>query len=371
MLSVEQLSKLTVKSIKEYAKEHNVKPPSGLVKSDLVRYVYGYLDEMSKGLMRDTKKQYIQYKELIPVYADPNLDWLEHLHLEGWAVVPIESWNAEYTNMFLDWFSSCSDNFDKENIDTWIPENLPVMNHGILKNYFGQTELQWKIREDVVGIFSRIWNVAPEDLLCSFDGGCLIPASGISVDTKFKQWVHVDQHRDDTKMSCVQGIVNFVDNGPEDGGLVLLRRSKDIFNEYMEKHPSYGLNWKFADIEDEILSNLDFLKICAPAGSIILFDSRMFHCNTAPTGPNKKADGTPRFRMCTYVSMLPRNGANNKELQKRITLYEKGRMTSHWCYGKFFKETPEHPNTYGKPYNKPRTIEIAHLNQLRRRLVGY
>ena len=47
-------------------------------------------------------------------------------------------------------------------------------------------------------------------------------------------------------------------------------------------------------------------------------------------------------------------------------------MTGHWCYGHFFKETAEHPHTYGGDINnKPATIEIAPLNKLRRRLIGY
>lgn len=75
--------------------------------------------------------------------------------------------------------------------------------------------------------------------------------------------------------------------------------------------------------------------------------------------------------MCTYVSYQPRSGATQEELNKRITLYQKGRMTGHWCYGPWFKETPEHPHTYGKPYNKPPIIEIAPLTPIRKRLIGY
>jgi hypothetical protein len=69
--------------------------------------------------------------------------------------------------------------------------------------------------------------------------------------------------------------------------------------------------------------------------------------------------------------MQPRFGATAKELAKRITLYEKGRMTGHWNYGPWFKETAEHPQTYGGINNRPQTIEIATLNNLRRRLIGY
>jgi hypothetical protein len=69
--------------------------------------------------------------------------------------------------------------------------------------------------------------------------------------------------------------------------------------------------------------------------------------------------------------MQPRNGCSAKELDKRITLYEKGRLTGHWCYGPWFKETAEHPRAYGGHINRPTTVEIAQLNPLRRRLIGY
>lgn len=358
------LSKLTVKQIRDWAKQQNIKPPSGLVKDDLIRYLTGYLLEQSQGILNDPKLQKIKYADLVPTLADPNIDWLVHLHTEGWAVVPIENWNPQFEDIFLDWFASCSPNFNKHDINTWTPENLPVMAHNILKNYFGQTELQWQIRELTLPIFTRIWNCQPEDLLCSFDGGCLIPPKTIQPDDSFKHWIHVDQRYENTGFCNVQGIVNFRENGPTDGGLVLVHKSKDVFAEYMHKHPSYGLFWKVCDMSDPLLSNRPLLKICAPPGSIILFDSRMFHSNTPPIN-------TDNYRMCTYVSMQPRSGATQKELDKRIKLYETGRMTGHWCYGKYFKETSEHPNTYGKPYNKPPQIEIAPLNDIRKKLVGY
>lgn len=358
------LSKHTVKQIREYATQQGIKPPSGLIKNDLIRFISGQLIERSQGILNDPKTQHIPYASLVPTTPDPNVDWLLHLHTEGWAVVPVPNWDSSFENTFLDWFSSCCTNFDKKDITTWTTENLPVTQHNILKNYFGQTELQWQIRELTLPIFSRIWSCQPEDLLCSFDGGCLIPPKSIKEGESFRHWFHVDQRFENTNFCNVQGIVNFRENGPNDGGLVLIKKSKDVFAEYMQKHPSYGIFWKVCDMTDSLLADRELLKICAPPGSIILFDSRMFHANTPPTN-------TDNYRMCTYVSMQPRSGATQKELDKRVKLYEGGRMTSHWCYGKYFKENPEHPNTYGKPYNKPPTVEVAQLNDIRKRLIGY
>ena len=190
-------------------------------------------------------------------------------------------------------------------------------------------------------------------------------------NSSFKQWIHNDSMRSHRNFSSVQGIVNFEDNGPEDGGLVLVEGSHLIFGEYMDKHPSEGIVWGYSDMNDSLLSSRQLIKICAPAGSIILFDSRTFHCNVHPWGSLMKDDGTPRFRMCTYVCLQPRIGATPKELLKRISLYERGRMTGHWCYGPWFKETPENPHIYGGVNIHPPVVEIAGLNPLRRRLIGY
>jgi hypothetical protein len=160
----------------------------------------------------------------------------------------------------------------------------------------------------------------------------------------------------------VQGVVNFVDNGPEDGGLVLVEGSQDIFNQYMDNNRGAGFVWEPANMADPLLCVLPLIKICAPAGHILLWDSRIFHCNI---NPNEGGN----YRMCTYVSMQPRVNAVEKELAKRIKLYEDGRLTGHWCYGPYFTANANAPR-YDNGI-KPKNMAIAGLNPRRRRLIGY
>lgn len=371
-LQIPDLNKYTVPQIKEWANNNELKVPSGLNKNLLIEYLTGKI-----------KEKYIDYHKINkdfndlrsifePKYVDDKLDWLVHLHTYGWTVLSIEGWNYNFTDMFMSWFESCSNRFNKNDLNTWTKENMPIMTHGIIKNYFGHTELQWQIRELCCPIFARIWNCKSDELLCSFDGGSFLPATfDYNKSSSFKQWIHVDQNRFSTNFCSVQGIVNFEENTHEDGGLILVENSHTIFEEYMQKHPSEGIIWGPADMTDPLLAEKKLIKICAPAGSIILFDSRTFHCNIYPSGSIFRENGSSRFRMSTYVSMQPRLGASQKELAKRIKIYEKGRMTNHWCYGMWFKETPENPHTYGAINNKPNNIEIAQLNTLRRSLIGY
>lgn len=363
------LSTYTIVQLKEWARVNGFRAPSGLKKAELVQYLTGAYQEKTAGVTREQKNPSMAIDVLQPRIVDPALEWPAHLLTHGWAVAPILGWNPAFTNMFMDWLASCSPEFKPGDPATWKTKNMPVMLHGIVKQYFGHTEMQWQIRELCAPIFARIWGCTPEHLLCSYDGGCFLPAS--PEKRSFKNWIHNDQPRYFPDFVCVQGIVNFVENGPEDGGLVLVEGSHTIFGEYMARHPSEGITWGPADMSDPALATRRLIKICAPPGHIILFDSRTFHCNVHPCSSVLRPDGTPRFRMCTYVSMQPRAGATAKELEKRRRLYETGRMTGHWCYGHYFKETAENPRTYGGEINKPATVEIAPLTPLRMRLIGY
>lgn len=350
---------LTIAKIKEAAKNNNIKIPAGMGKDDMLTYLNGAIFERNNQI-NNAKVKTIPYTDLQPRYADPSISWIDHLHLHGWATTEIPYFDVDYfKNEFFNWLESCCQNFKRDDPATWIDKNLCPNSRGVFKSYFGHEFFQWQIRELCIPIFELIWQT--RDLLCSFDGGCFLPSA--ESDT-FKNWFHVDQHRDMPNFSSVQGIVNFNDNNFEDGGLVLIEGSKDVFTTYMDRHQSSGLVWGLEDILDPFIVNLQKIKICAPAGHIILFDSRMFHCNCPPRNLGS-------YRMCTYVCMQPRYYATEKELKKRIEWYTKGRMTNHWVYSKMLKVCPEKPHTYGKVYNKPAVVHIAELNPVCRRLVGY
>jgi len=356
-----QLSKLTKPKIIQWAKSNGFASPTHLNKSQLILYIEGQYMERLLGISKNDKaKQIIQRNKIQYKQFNPDIDWLVHLHEYGWAVAPLENWDTHFINNFLEFFEKCSPQFKKDDKTTWTKNNLPEhmeSNRGIIKHYIGHEEWVWKIRELCVSIFSKIWNT--DQLLSSYDGGCfLLPSPETPTITG---WIHHDTPKGFTDFCCVQGVVNFLDNGVNDGGLLLVEGSRDIFDEYMTKYPSSGIIWEKANIQDPLLIDKQLIKICAPAGHIILFDSRMFHCNIKPTSNN--------IRMCTYVSMMPRYGATPAELIKRINIYENGKMTGHWPYGPGFYENTKNPR-YGD-INKPENIQVAELSNMRKMLIGY
>lgn len=353
-------TRLTVKQLTEECGRLGKKPPSGLRKAEILEFYQG-LQKMVAENIPFTEKYTGDDLQYTPVYCQlrEGETWLQHLHREGWATVPIPDFDpAYYEGEFFGWLESMCDRFDRNDPATWNNNNIPPNFHGIFKQYIGHTEWIWQIREKCLSIFEEIWQT--DDLVCSFDGGCFLPYPR----GKMKQWIHNDSPRSMTDFTCVQGLVNLRDNGPEDGGLLLLERSQEIFKDYIDRHPTDGFSFYFADMTDPELQACRPIKICAPAGHIILWDGRVFHCNVSPTTQG-------HLRMCTYVSMQPRAGTTAKEIEKRITLHTKGRMTGHWCYGPFFKDTGENPRTYGKEVIKPNVIEIAETTSLRKKMIGY
>lgn len=367
ILSVSELSRLTVDKIKEYARSHGIQPPT-VTKDKLIIFVHGRIQEKRSGIPINYGASPRPLSEVYPVYADTSVSYLEHLHKYGWATVAIPGWSSSFTNDVFTWLESCCSDFKRHDPSTWIGKNLPIMSYNVIKHYIGHTEFQWKLRELCTPIFAEIYQCQPDDLLAAFDGCCFLPNSKKAKSNKkngvYDCWLHNDTPNGFSGFTSVQGTVNFVDNGPEDGGLLLLENSLEIYDEYMRQHPSHGIAWEKCDMTDPLLQGRK-IKICLPAGHLALFDSRMFHCNIKPT-----CDDPTKYRMCSYVSMQPRSGASPKEIQERIKYYESGLMTGHWCYGPWFKNTGK-PHTRGGPHNHPPTIEIAPLNPLRRRLVGY
>ncbi len=353
----------TVKKIKEACVKLGSKPPSGLLKKDLINYYYGYKKIIDQKIPLSIGFD-VEDLNIIPVYCNlkNGQTWYQHFIENGWVAVPLVNFDSSYyVNLFYNWLESLSVNFKRNDRNSWISKNIPLNLHGIFKNYIGHCEFIWQIREKCYPIFKELWQTT--DLLCSFDGGCFLkPPKG-----KYRQWIHNDQGRlaSDNPIS-IQGLVNLLDNGPEDGGLLLMEGSHNIFGNYLERHPIDGIGGGFfrADKNDSELKKCRSIKICAPAGHLLLWDSRIFHSNVPPSIGNGP-------RMCTYVCMQPRSGVTDKILKKRIDAYEKGRMTNHWCYGPLFKVMSKDPRTYGNDHVHPKDVEIAELNDVRRNLIGY
>lgn len=110
------------------------------------------------------------------------------------------------------------------------------------------------------------------------------------------------------------------------------------------------------------------ISIACPAGSLVLWDSRIMHAGQESLRARKAADAT--IRMVVYLCYLPRSFATPADLEKKREAYDNLRMTSHW---------PHHPMLFGlKPqtYGKELPDVVAlppptNVSKLGRRLAGF
>ena len=241
----------TVVKIKEYCKTNGIKVPSGLRKAEMIGYINGVLSEKNNKTVITNETSSSRMSDIVGVYANMDIHPLDHLDIHGWCVYPIDGWREEFVSMFFDWLEFCSPNFKRDDKSTWKTKNMVFNLHGIFKQYIGHIELLWRIREVCAPIFAEIYNIPQEDLICSFDGGCF----SYPKNTKSQSWFHNDTPRGFNDV-CYQGVANFVDNRENDGGLVLVEGSHLVYEEYMERNPSYGYSWGSCNMSDEGLKDI-------------------------------------------------------------------------------------------------------------------
>ena len=312
----------------------------------------------------------------VDAYVDDVYDWLESCSPVSLAAIKGDPHGDDYPRLRVPAFK-------RHDPSTWTPSNVPPNLHGIMKHYCGQLDWQWRLRELCYPPFSELYG--DDDLLAAFDGFCFLRPLELSgrsgpretadeqpagpAVSGYKQWLHLDQDRlhelsdghEPGVLSCAQGLVTLSESGPEDGGLVLVEKSHLAFAGYLERHALAGFGeWLLVDMEDEVLSELDVIKVCAPAGHLVLWDSRVVHANCPPRGQS-----TPRPRICAYVSMQPRSHASKKDLARRLAMFEGCRQTGHWVAGHALKDTGRHPYTRGAPIVMPeRPFALPELSAL-------
>jgi len=212
----------------------------------------------------------------------------------------------------------------------------------IVSDAVGQSSFLWYVRgiPKVSQVYKTIWST--DRVVTSFDGFCMHRPFEYNSSWLTKSgWYHVDQNG--TKKPhkiCVQGLVNFYDSGPEDGGLVVVPDSIHIFNDIFKTRAG-RTDFVVLHRNDEkgIWRNecrrkgLKPIKVCAKAGEMIVWDSRTIHCNAPATKARElPTDGSllePR-RLVAYVCMTPLKRLTRSVAEKRKNAYYKGDTTSHW-----------------------------------------
>ena len=146
-------------------------------------------------------------------------------------------------------------------------------------------------------LFAKIWNTSPDNLISSYDTyGVMLKG-----DTPTKLWPHRDESVTARKRTY-QGLVQLTTN--KDEGLVI----------WPDSHKPPYISPK--DVErDMIVAKL----VTAPAGSLIVWDSRLVHCNL---------NNGLRDRFVLYVCMVPKTLVSKRALNK-LKYYNANKLTTN------------------------------------------
>jgi hypothetical protein len=240
---------------------------------------------------------------------------------------------------FYDWL-----NHDKQIKDL----HTKISPHCIFKHMqIGHQRHAWYIRTrpKVQEVFKNIWKT--DELVVSYDGTCYVNSDTIKRDNV---WIHTDQAPITKGLQCYQGFVSLTDN--INRTWVCYEGSHKLHEEYAkEKNLTSKKNWLL--IDNEYLEKIKEKKkiIHVKAGSLVLWDSRIFH-------QNQYGGDCKEERLIQYVSYLPRKDLKEKIREKRMKYFLSRRTTSHWPYP--VKVNGKQPQTYG---NKSLEVNYKTLNE--------
>ncbi|KAL3440168.1 hypothetical protein BJX65DRAFT_315049 [Aspergillus insuetus] len=260
--------------------------------------------------------------------------WLHDLHQNGWAlvkgVVPKEK-ALKYADRAEDWLEGFGLGYKRDDPTTWKSKNFPRHRHGGLFDHFSFAHAQfvWDCKSEpkVREIFATIWGT--DKLTVSFDGGTLAVPTPAEPDHGKAAWPHSDQSAYRSWPHCIQGLLNLLPNGPDDGGLAVMNGTAPLFKQYFREHEPPEGGWIKKDQflwTDETLQwfkdrGCEMLKPSMDPGDFILWDSRAVHYGAAPMGNNK--------RMAVYTCYKPFDFMTEEQRLRKVEAFKQGYMTSH------------------------------------------
>lgn len=265
-------------------------------------------------------------------------EWLQHLKERGWAIVPgvISPEKAQgYVDRMHDWLEKWGIGYNRNDPSTRFAKYLPWHSRGGLYNRYGigHEQFVWDIKSEpaLINTFEMLWGT--QELVVSYDGvNMSIPDVGRpKTDPAFVPWAHVDQSPLRRNLQCVQGILNLLPNGPEDGGLMVLDKSNAYYTELWEhfddkKGPNGWNTIPWQTIDEDMNSWLlakgcTWTKLCPGPGDLMLWDSRTIHYGAVPSSTNDRFAAYVCYKPAKYISEEVRRG--------RLEAFNKKQNTAH------------------------------------------
>lgn len=305
-------------------------------------------------------------------------DFRDQLVSDGYVVIKgaIPSQRAvQYQQRAFEWLKSFDKGLDIDDPATWKRGNLPVQSKlNTFDNYCVVHEkFMWDARQEpgVIEPFAKIWGT--EELLVSFDS-LNVTFPGRKDKPPRAPWPHVDQSPLKRGLHCVQGIINLSHVGPEDGSLMLLPRSSQFYDEFLDTQTDPATwetkDWRrFSDKEMDWWNKdkgLKPVKVHAEPGDLILWDSRTVHWGGEPTEKSNV------IRTVIYASYSPAKLATKEALEEKRRVFSVHGATTHWAHDNIYLRPLEArlPDGSLDPQNRDKPREPPEMTDQLLKLAG-
>ncbi|TKX19833.1 hypothetical protein C1H76_8031 [Elsinoe australis] len=305
----------------------------------------------------------------------PLTGWQADLARDGYAVVkgavPKER-AAQYAERMHEYLEGFGLGYDRNDRSTWKSECLPEINNkGMCLDYaVAHEDFVWDVRAEpgVVGVFEEV--LGTEDLIVSFDA-VNFGLSGRKDLPPNKPWPHQDQDPKKAGFRCLQGLVNILPNGPNDGGLIVCKGGHQYSEQFHKEMawedpiPAWNPEWYgFTEKGMQWLADkgLEWVKVSAEPGDLLLWDSRTPHYNLSST--------TDQSRFCIYTCYMPVADASQEDLKRKKTAFEGWFGTTHWPNCQVMGRNQAKRDGELDPHNRTKPVKPPHLSERAYKLTG-
>ncbi|KAG8161268.1 hypothetical protein KVR01_009532 [Diaporthe batatas] len=307
-------------------------------------------------------------------------DWRDQLINNGYVVlksVVSPERAGYYLDSIFDWLETFPFGFRKDDPSTWGPGHLPAHIKGGMYHAYSVAHERffWEARMEpaIIDAFAKLWQT--KDLLVSFDG------VNLTLPAKDREPVIAWPH-------CVQGILNLTTNGPNDGGLIVLKGSSKLNEDFFRTHNKQRETWGPADWFGFTPEEVEWfnergcaaVKVCAEPGDLILWDSRTVHYNCLPesdairsvlckatesTSSRWIAVSNKTSYSLTDMCYSPASYGSPDDLQKKAKFFKDRKNTTHWPHANIYRDErkvirlgQEETYTRDRPIQEPVETDI-------------
>nr|BDT63560.1 MAG: scv136-like protein [Pasiphaea japonica whispovirus] len=227
---------------------------------------------------------------------------------------------------------------DRRNIKTWGSiKKCANFRNIYTDNGIAHAEFMWRVRENpkIMKVYADLHGCKEEDLLVSFDGISfqIPPEHPEGRNGWYKHcWYHVDNsfNQQNDRPICYQGQIVARDVNPGDYTIGFLRGSHKSFDEFGQK---FGIKKKVDNFKMQNDEQMKFIedrhkpiRVTCKAGSLVLFNNKLFHCGLEPLKNRQKMN----IRNVVFVCYAHRQDATDNIIKRRRKYFRESTSTTHW-----------------------------------------